>query len=169
MKLKGFFKFLIAFFILIVVIVGGTGVYILDKYYKQLPDIANLIEEYSPSVPSTVYDRKGRVIDVIAKETRDVATFKEIPTNVKNAFLAIEDKQFYTHHGIHFKRLLGAIIANIKSGRAVQGASSFTQQLARNAFLSHEKSIDRKIKEALITFEIERKLSLIHISEPTRP
>lgn len=165
MKLKSFFKFLIAFFILIVVIVGGTGVYILDKYYKQLPDIADIIEEYSPSVPSTVYDRKGRVIDVIAKETRDIATFKEIPTNVKNAFLAIEDKQFYTHHGIHFKRLLGAIVANIKSGRAVQGASSFTQQLARNAFLSHEKSIDRKIKEALITFEIERKYTKDEIFE----
>ncbi|WP_410207411.1 transglycosylase domain-containing protein [Fusobacterium sp.] len=165
MKLKNFFKFLLAIFILIGILSAGTGFYILNKYYKELPDISNIIEEYSPSIPSTVYDRKGRVIDVISKETRDIATFKEIPSNVKNAFLAIEDKQFYKHYGIHFKRLAGAVVANLKSGRAVQGASSFTQQLARNAFLSHEKSIDRKIKEALITFEIERKYTKDEIFE----
>ena len=165
MKLKNFLKFLLAIFILIGVVSAGAGYYLLDKYYSQLPDISNIIEEYSPSIPSTVYDRKGRVIDVISKETRDVAKFKEIPVNVRNAFLAIEDKQFYKHHGIHFKRLVGAIVANLKSGRAVQGASSFTQQLARNAFLSHEKSLDRKIKEALITFEIERKYTKDEIFE----
>ena len=165
MKLKNFLKFLLAIFILIGVVSAGAGYYLLDKYYSQLPDISNIIEEYSPSIPSTVYDRKGRVIDIISKETRDVAKFKEIPVNVRNAFLAIEDKQFYKHHGIHFKRLVGAIVANLKSGRAVQGASSFTQQLARNAFLSHEKSLDRKIKEALITFEIERKYTKDEIFE----
>lgn len=157
MKLKNFLKFLLVIIIVGGIATAGAGFYILNKYYKALPDISNIIEEYSPSVPSTVYDRKGRVIDVISKETRDIAKFKEIPLNVRNAFLAIEDKKFYEHHGIHFKRLIGAIVANLKSGRAVQGASSFTQQLARNAFLSHEKSLDRKIKEALITFEIERK------------
>lgn len=155
---------------LVVVFLGGIlasgAVFgLVYKYYKELPDISNLIEDYSPSIPTTVYDRKGRVIDVISREKREVAKFREIPQNVKNAFLAIEDKQFYSHHGIHFKRLLGAVIANVRSGSAAQGASSFTQQLARNAFLSHEKSIARKIKEALITFEIERKYTKDEIFE----
>lgn len=147
------------------VITSGAVVGLVYKYYKELPDISTLIEDYSPSTPTTVYDRKGRVIDVISREKRETAKFREVPQNVKNAFLAIEDKQFYSHHGIHFKRLLGAIVANVRSGSAAQGASSFTQQLARNAFLSHEKSISRKIKEALITFEIERKYTKDEIFE----
>ena len=147
------------------VITSGAVFSLVYKYYKELPDISTLIEDYSPSIPTTVYDRKGRVIDVISREKRETAKFREIPQNLKNAFLAIEDKQFYSHHGIHYKRLLGAVVANVKSGAAVQGASSFTQQLARNAFLSHEKSIARKIKEALITFEIERKYTKDEIFE----
>lgn len=147
------------------VITSGAVFSLVYKYYKELPDISTLIEDYSPSIPTTVYDRKGEIIDVISRETREIAKFREIPQDVKNAFLAIEDKKFYSHHGIHYKRLLGAIVANIKSGSAVQGASSFTQQLARNAFLSHEKSLARKIKEALITFEIERKYTKDEIFE----
>ena len=105
MKLKSFFKFLLALILVVGIGVTGVGLYVMNKYYKELPDISKIIEDYSPSIPSTVYDRKGRVIDVISKESRDIAKFKEIPQNVKNAFLAIEDKQFYEHHGIHFKRL----------------------------------------------------------------
>lgn len=155
---------------LVVIFLGGlisAGVVlgVVHKYYKELPDISTLIEDYSPSIPTTVYDRNGKVIDIISRETRDVAKFKDIPQDLKNAFLAIEDKQFYHHHGIHIKRLLGAVVANIRSGSAAQGASSFTQQLARNAFLSHEKSISRKVKEALITFEIERKYTKDEIFE----
>ena len=155
---------------LVVVFLGGIlasgAVFgLVYKYYKELPDISTLIEDYSPSIPTTVYDRKGRVIDVISREKREVAKFREIPQNVKNAFLAIEDKQFYSHHGIHIKRLIGAIVANIRSGRAVQGASSITQQLAKNAFLSHERKLSRKIKEAIITFEIERRYTKDEIFE----
>lgn len=165
MKKFTYLKVFIAVIFLGGVIASGAVFGVVYKYYKELPDISTLIEDYSPSIPTTVYDRKGRVIDVISREKRETAKFREIPQNLKNAFLAIEDKKFYFHHGIHFKRLLGAIVANIKSGSAVQGASSFTQQLARNAFLSHEKSIARKIKEALITFEIERKYTKDEIFE----
>ena len=165
MKKLTYLKIFIAVIFLGGVITSGAILGVVYKYYKELPDISTLIEDYSPSIPTTVYDRKGRVIDVISREKRETAKFREIPQNLKNAFLAIEDKQFYSHHGIHFKRLLGAIVANVKSGAAVQGASSFTQQLARNAFLSHEKSIARKVKEALITFEIERKYTKNEIFE----
>lgn len=165
MKKFTYLKIFLAVIFLGGVITSGAVFSLVYKYYKELPDISTLIEDYSPSIPTTVYDRKGRVIDVISREKREVAKFREIPQNVKNAFLAIEDKQFYSHHGIHFKRLAGAIVANVKNGAAVQGASSFTQQLARNAFLSHEKSIARKVKEALITFEIERKYTKDEIFE----
>lgn len=165
MKKITYLKIFLAVIFLGGVITSGVVFGVVYKYYKELPDISTLIEDYSPSIPTTVYDRKGKVIDIISRETREIAKFREIPQNVKNAFLAIEDKQFYSHHGIHYKRLLGAVIANVKSGAAVQGASSFTQQLARNAFLSHEKSIARKIKEALITFEIERKYTKDEIFE----
>lgn len=163
--MKKFLKIVIALFLICGIIVGISGIVIIRKYQKELPDISNIIEDYSPSIPSVVYDRNGEKIDIISKETRSIATFNEIPENVKKAFLAIEDKQFYSHHGIHFKRLLGALIVNLRSGKASQGASSFTQQLARNAFLSHEKSIARKVKEALITFEIERKYTKDEIFE----
>lgn len=165
MKKFAYLKIFLAVIFLGGVITSGAVFSLVYKYYKELPDISTLIEDYSPSIPTTVYDRKGRVIDVISREKREVAKFREIPQDVKNAFLAIEDKKFYSHHGIHFKRLAGAMVANVKSGAAVQGASSFTQQLARNAFLSHEKSIARKIKEALITFEIERKYTKDEIFE----
>ena len=165
MKKFTYLKVFIAVIFLGGVIASGAVFGVVYKYYKELPDISTLIEDYSPSIPTTVYDRKGRVIDVISREKRETAKFREIPQNLKNAILAIEDKKFYFHHGILGNRLLGAIVANIKSGSAVQGASSFTQQLARNAFLSHEKSIARKIKEALITFEIERKYTKDEIFE----
>ncbi|MGY0395242.1 transglycosylase domain-containing protein [Fusobacterium sp. SYSU M8A802] len=165
MKKFTYLKIFLAVIFLGGVITSGVVFGVVYKYYKELPEISTLIEDYSPSIPTTVYDRNGKVIDIISRESRKVAKFKDIPQNVKNAFLAIEDKQFYSHHGIHFKRLVGAIVANVKNRSAVQGASSFTQQLARNAFLSHEKSLARKIKEALITFEIERKYTKDEIFE----
>ncbi len=70
--------------------------------------------------------------------------------------MSIEDKQFYEHNGIHIKRFIGAMLANLKRGRLSQGGSSITQQLAKNAFLSSERKISRKIKELIIAFEIER-------------
>lgn len=163
--MKKFFKLLI-FLCLILGIIGTFIVsYTVYNYSKELPNIEELIENYRPPIPSLVYDRKGKIIDVISRETRKIIKFNDIPQYVKEAFISIEDKQFYSHHGIHFYRLAGAMIQNIKHRKAVQGASSFTQQLSRNAFLSHEKSLKRKIKELLITFQIERKYTKDEIFE----
>ncbi|MDR1835250.1 MAG: penicillin-binding protein [Fusobacteriaceae bacterium] len=146
--------------------VAGAGVFfLLDRYYKELPDIAELIENYTPSLPSMIYDRKGELIDTLYVETRDVIRIHEVPELTKNAFLSIEDKSFYAHHGVHIKRNIGAVVANMRAGRTVQGASSITQQLAKNAFLTQEKTMDRKIKEAIITFEIERRYTKEEIFE----
>ncbi|MGL4988132.1 MAG: transglycosylase domain-containing protein, partial [Cetobacterium sp.] len=132
----------LAIFIISLGIVGGIGAALLvNRYYKELPNISELVENYSPPVPTTIYDRNGQVIDVISKETREPVDIENIPHNLQKAFMAIEDRQFLTHYGIDPFRILGSVIVNLKSGRAAQGGSTITQQLARNAFLSHEKKI----------------------------
>ena len=162
---KRIIKIMIVLFIVGSIASVGVVLGVINKYSKELPDIVTLIEDYAPSLPTVLYDRNGEVIDTIYRESRDTVKLKEVPIYSRNAFLAIEDKQFYSHHGIHMKRLIGAIVANIRSGRAVQGASSITQQLAKNAFLSHERKLSRKIKEAIITFEIERRYTKDEIFE----
>lgn len=162
---KRIIKIMIVLFIVGSIASVGVVLGVMNKYSKELPDIVTLIEDYAPSLPTVLYDRNGEVIDTIYRESRDTVKLKEVPIYSRNAFLAIEDKQFYSHHGIHIKRLIGAIVANIRSGRAVQGASSITQQLAKNAFLSHERKLSRKIKEAIITFEIERRYTKDEIFE----
>lgn len=165
LPIKKILKILVVLFILGGLASGGAVLAIIHKYSKELPDISVLIEDYAPSLPTVLYDRNGEIVDTIYRESRDTVKLKEVPLYSRNAFLAIEDKKFYSHHGIHIKRLIGAIVANIKKGRAVQGASSITQQLAKNAFLSHERKLSRKVKEAIITFEIERKYTKDEILE----
>ena len=156
----------VAIFIISLGIVGGIGAGLLvNKYYKELPNVSELVENYSPPIPTTIYDRNGQIIDVISKETREPVDIENIPQSLQNAFIAIEDRQFLTHYGIDPFRILGSAIVNLKSGRAAQGGSTITQQLARNAFLSHEKKFSRKIKEIIITFEIERKYTKDEIME----
>lgn len=156
----------VAIFIVSLGIVGGIGASLLvNKYYRELPNVSELVENYSPPIPTTIYDRNGQIIDVISKETREPVDIEDIPQNLQNAFIAIEDRQFLTHYGIDPFRILGSAIVNLKSGRAAQGGSTITQQLARNAFLSHEKKFSRKIKEIIITFEIERKYTKDEIME----
>ncbi|MGL4934345.1 MAG: transglycosylase domain-containing protein [Cetobacterium sp.] len=156
----------VAIFIVSLGIVGGIGAGLLvNRYYKELPNISELVENYSPPIPTTIYDRNGQIIDVISKETREPVDIEKIPQSLQKAFIAIEDRQFLTHYGIDPFRILGSAIVNLKSGRAAQGGSTITQQLARNAFLSHEKKFSRKIKEIIITFEIERKYTKDEIME----
>lgn len=149
-------KFLlkIMFAIISILIIIVFLVYV--KFRLELPNMEQLVEDYSPAVATKIYDRNDKIIDVLFAEDREIVRIDEIPENVKNAFLSIEDKQFYSHHGINLKRLLGAMLVNIKNKKTLQGASSITQQLAKNAFLTSEKKISRKIKEAIITIEMEK-------------
>lgn len=130
---------------------------VINHYKKQMPDIETLIESYAPSLPTKVYDINGKVIDVLYKESRIPAQFDEVPQCAKDAFISIEDRRFYSHYGIDPIGILRAIAVNIRYQSRRQGASTFTQQLARNAFLNHEKKISRKIKEAILTIEIEKR------------
>ncbi|MGL6113796.1 transglycosylase domain-containing protein [Cetobacterium sp. SF1] len=162
---KKILKYL-AICLFLLILSGFAAIFIVfDKYSKELPDVSNLVENYAPSLPTTIYDRNGEVIDVIYREARDPVKIEDVPEYVKDAFLAIEDRRFYQHYGIDPVRLMGSVLVNLKTGRAAQGASTLTQQLARNAFLSHEKKLSRKIKEAIITIEIERKYTKNEILE----
>ncbi|SHG48712.1 penicillin-binding protein 1A [Thermosyntropha lipolytica DSM 11003] len=108
-----------------------------------------------------IYDDKGNLVATLhAAENRTEVTLDKIPPHLINAFIATEDRDFYEHHGVNFKGIMRAVIVNITSGNPTgQGASTITQQLARNAFLSFEKSWERKLKEILLAFKIESKYS----------
>lgn len=142
--------------ILLILFMGLTVLGIVIKYRMDMPNLQQLVEDYTPAAPSTIYDRNNKEIDVLYTESRELASIREIPDSLKNAFMAIEDKKFYSHSGIHLKGILRAIVNNIKKGKATQGGSSITQQLAKNAFLTSERKLSRKIKEAILTFEMER-------------
>lgn len=154
--MKKLFRNILFIFIGLFLLIGvGAGVLIV-KAYKELPDLGQLIEGYNPVVPSKIYDTNGEVIDILYKEIRETATIEEMPRSLKNAYIAIEDRRFYTHHGFDILGMGRAMVINIITMSKAQGASSITQQLAKNAFLNNEKKIMRKVKEAIITVELER-------------
>lgn len=107
------------------------------------------------SVP-VVYDKNGD-LSQYSKDGFSYVGISEIPDSVKDAFVALEDKRFYSHNGIDYKRIAGAFVANIKKGGMAQGGSTITQQVAKNAFLSREKSLERKLKEARYAVSLEKK------------
>ena len=150
------------FIFLIIALLIGVGV-LVYQVKKELPS-SEVIENYQPISPSVIYDINGNQLDVITLENREPVHINEVPLHVQNAFLAIEDRKFRTHHGFDFMRLGRAVLSNI-TGSAKEGGSSITQQLAKNAFLSPERSFDRKLKEAVLAIEIERKYTKDEILE----
>ena len=130
---------------------------------KDLPS-SEVIENYQPMTPTTIYDINNNLLDTITNENREPVSISEVPLHVQNAFLAIEDRKFRTHHGFDFMRLGKAVLSNI-TGHSREGGSSITQQLAKNVFLSPERALDRKVKEALLAVEIERKYTKDEILE----
>ncbi|WP_029757864.1 transglycosylase domain-containing protein [Fusobacterium nucleatum] len=138
-------------------IVGVIGVFaIIIKYRLELPNIQSMVEDYKPQMATIIYDKNNNVVDTLSVEAREVVKLEDISPYVKDAFLAIEDKQFYSHHGLNFKGITRAVLTTFVKGRATQGGSSITQQLAKNAFLTPEKTFSRKVKEAILTYQIER-------------
>ncbi|WP_319370891.1 PBP1A family penicillin-binding protein [uncultured Ilyobacter sp.] len=143
----------------------ALGLILLFSAYKSLPDIEGLVKSYKESTPTIIYDSKGNQVDLITKRRGEPIHISKIPKNMKNAVIAIEDKRFYSHHGFDARRLGKAVLVNLSRGRAAQGGSTITQQLAKNAFLNNEKTLLRKVKEALITLEIEKRYEKDEILE----
>ncbi len=126
--------------------------------YPQLPSLEALTD-YQPKVPLRVYTSEGHLIGEFGEERRTVVRIDEVPAALKQAILAAEDERFYQHPGIDTLGILRAAWSNFTSGGRQQGASTITMQVARNFFLSSEKTLSRKVYEALLSFKIEHNLS----------
>ena len=131
--------------------------------YPQLPDISDLAE-YRPKLPLRIYTADGVLMGEFGEERRNLTPIREIPQVMKDAVLSIEDSRFYQHGGLDYLGLIRAGIANL-SKRKSQGASTITMQVARNVYLSTEKTYTRKIYEILLTFKLEHLLTKDQILE----
>ncbi|MBI5815232.1 MAG: PBP1A family penicillin-binding protein [Nitrospinae bacterium] len=143
---------------------AGAGYYYTKLFSEDFPDISTL-RKYNPSQATRVYDRNGLLISEFYVEKRLLVTLNQIPKLFRDATIAVEDAQFYEHSGINYEGILRAFFENIKAGRVVQGGSSITQQLAKTLLLTPERTMGRKIKEALLSLEIERSYSKNEILE----
>ncbi len=140
---------------------------ILWTYSNELPDY-KFLKNYKPSVSSKVYSGNGDLVADFSKEKRVFVPFNSIPKNVINSFLSAEDKNFFSHPGVDAKGVIRAVVNNISnviSSKRLEGASTITQQVAKNFLLTNEVSLNRKIKEAILAFRIERALSKERILE----
>ncbi len=136
--------------LLFVGIVAG----IVASYSRNLPDI-NRMADFQPSRSTRVFARNGTQLANLYRENRTWVPIDRIPVQVRNAFIATEDRHFYQHHGVDFVGIMRAALADYRR-QQLQGGSTITQQLARGLFLSNERSYSRKIQEALLAMEIER-------------
>ena len=156
-------KFLIIFFILLVFFLVSTFWY----FSIGLPDYKKL-SNYQPPISSRVYSDNGKLIAEYAIEKRLFVPYESIPEVIINSFLSAEDKNFFNHPGIDAKGILRAVINNLKNisqNKRLEGASTITQQVAKNFLLTNEVSMKRKIKEAILAFRIERAYSKERILE----
>ena len=131
--------------------------------YPQLPDVSDLAD-YKPKLSMRVFSIEGKQIGEFGEERRNLTPFKDIPPVMINAVLAIEDARFYQHGGLDYIGLLRASLANLGRAKS-QGASTITMQVARNVYLSSEKTFTRKIYEILLTFKLEHLLTKDQILE----
>ena len=154
-KLVG--RVLLGFLVLASVLVGATAGLLL-VYSTDLPQVEEL-EHYRPSSITELYDDQGRVIGSFALQRRVVATYEDYPQVLRDALISTEDKDFFQHSGIDYWRIMGAAYRDLESGGRVQGASTLTMQLARNLFLSPDRSFHRKIQEVVLAIQIERRFT----------
>jgi penicillin-binding protein 1A len=148
---------LFSLLVLVSALVGATTGLLL-VYTTDLPQVEAL-EAYRPSSITELYDDHGRVIGSFALQRRVVAGYDDFAPVLRDALVSIEDKDFYRHSGINFWRIVGAAYHDIESGGKVQGASTLTMQLARNLFLSPDRSFHRKVQEAMLAIQIERRFT----------
>lgn len=141
-----------------------AGFVALNLYLSSLPPIENL-EDYKPNIVTKFYSQDGEVIKTFTAYTYDRVDLKDVPEELKNALIATEDKNFYRHNGYDIFGIIRSSIQNVVARRAVQGASTLTQQLARILFLSNERTITRKIKELEVSARIEKTISKDQILE----
>ncbi|HHV44173.1 MAG TPA: PBP1A family penicillin-binding protein [Firmicutes bacterium] len=156
-------RFLLLLFVIVTCMVFGTGLGLFVGLLENAPSLDEV--NFNPQLTTYIYDINGKVIGRLYRQNRVYVPIEQIPIHVQNAFIAIEDHNFYKHHGIDFVAVARSILVNIRERRFAQGFSSITQQLARNAFLHNRKQISRKLQEVLWAIQIERKYSKPEILE----
>jgi penicillin-binding protein 1A len=143
-------------FVLITGVIAGVFGGIFFALFNDLPQIRSL-ESFRPSIITRVYSADKVLIAELFIEKRDLLPINEIPLYIKKALVSTEDRNFYKHSGIDLKGILRAIIKDVRALKFVEGASTITQQLAKTLFLTPKKSLIRKLKEALLAFQLERR------------
>ncbi len=153
-----------SFLFIIGVAIVGISVFI--YYAKDLPRPERFTERPF-SEPTRIYDRTGEVVlyTIYGEEKRDLVSLDNIPEHLIHAVVATEDENFYNHFGIDIKGIARSVIENLRTRRAAQGGSTISQQLIRSTFLSGEKTISRKVREAILALELERRYSKDEILE----
>ncbi|MEZ4754383.1 MAG: PBP1A family penicillin-binding protein [Bdellovibrionota bacterium] len=157
------------YFVLIVSLLGGlaaAGMVFWGYQYitRDLPQLSR-IEDYQPPAVTKVVSDNGTPIAEFFEERRYPAKLREIPIYVRNAFLAAEDSSFYTHPGIDLLSIFRAFVKNLQQGGMKQGGSTITQQVVKNLLLSSEKKLERKVKEAILSYKLEQRFSKDDILE----
>ena len=140
------------------------GLVSLKAYLMVVPPIANL-SDFRPNMVTTFYSSDGEVIKTFNACTFSKVSIKDVPKAMQQAFIATEDKNFYSHNGYDLFGLARSMVENVLAGRVVQGGSTITQQLSRMLFLSNEQTYSRKLKEIIIAAKIEKSLSKDQILE----
>ncbi|MGH8067976.1 MAG: penicillin-binding protein 1A [Candidatus Entotheonellia bacterium] len=144
---------------------AGTGAYLLyEQFTEALPDIS-LLKSYQPSLITTVYADDDTPVAQFFVERRVLLPLEKIPAMLKQATLAVEDARFYAHEGIDFIGIARAAWSNVQAGEVVEGASTITQQVAKMLFLTHRKTIERKVREIILAMRMEHFLSKDEILE----
>jgi len=141
--------------LLVLAVITGSLAGLTLVYSVDLPQI-NDLERYRPSTTTELYDQKGRIIGSFALQRRVVVNYNDFAPVLREAVLSIEDKSFESHWGVNMFRVVGAVWHDLRSHGRVQGASTLTMQLARNLFLSPERTAARKLQEAYLAIQIER-------------
>ena len=155
-------KFLVVAALLIAALVVGIFAY---AYYSVDSDVKKLTQ-YSPNISTEILDRNGKHLGYIFKKRhRLYAKYNEIPISVVEGVVAMEDTMFFEHKGVNPDAILRAIIKDIKARKFVEGGSTITQQLIKNMFLSRKKKLSRKLKEVILAYKLEKKLSKEEILE----
>jgi penicillin-binding protein 1A len=165
--MNNIFKNIIIISISLVLLSSVIVLSILWSFSNKIPDY-KFLKNYKPPVSSKVYSGDGTLVADFSREKRVFVPYETIPENVINSFLSAEDKNFFSHPGVDAKGVMRAIInniSNIKNSKRLEGASTITQQVAKNFLLTNEVSFNRKIKEAILAFRIERTLSKQRILE----
>ena len=146
---------------LVGVLLAGFGGLVI---YSNLPSLETLTD-YRPKIPLRIYSDEGLLIGEFGVERRNIVTIEKVPKHLKQAILAAEDDRFYEHGGVDYIGVLRAAYSNFTAGSVQQGASTITMQVARNFFLTRDKTFTRKLNEVLLAFKIEKNLSKDKILE----